>query len=123
MVGAPVQDNLLDVVSGHCSDMGLPIGTVLSSFSGVLLGVISVGSSTTHTEGEASVVLVPERSVMADRGERGIARSGTALSILICRLVLGREKECAVREARKLRRRFGFVVALSSSGRSFTSTF
>jgi hypothetical protein len=72
----------------------------------VLLGVISVGSSAIPIDGESPVVLVPECSVIADSGERGIARSGIAFSIFFCRRVLGSENECDEKEARRLRRRF-----------------
>lgn len=105
-VGIPVWEPLLVVIRGHCSETGLPAGKEFSSFSGVVLGVTSLGSSAISPDGEASVVLVPDRSVIADKGERGIARSGTALWIFFCLLVLGMEKERAEKEARKLRRRF-----------------
>ena len=105
MVGASLKDALAVEVSGHCGERHLRMGRS-SSLSGVDLGVILVGSSAMPTDGEASFVLVPDCSVIADRGEVGMARSGIAFSIFLCLRVLGRMKECGEKEARKLRRRF-----------------
>jgi hypothetical protein len=105
-VGGALQDVLLVEVGGHCSDRGRSIGRWSSPFSSVVFGVISVGSSALPIEGEASVVLVPECSMIAERCDCGIPPRGIVRSIFFCLRVLGIKKECAEKEARKLLRRF-----------------
>ena len=63
------------------------------ALSGVSRGVMAVGNSVNPVAGDGASVFVPDRSVIAERGDRAIWLKGMAFSSFRCLRVFGIENE------------------------------
>ena len=97
-------DFLVTTGNGHAVETGLESPETPSLFW-PCGWVASVGSSVRPIAGDGALVLVPDRSVMAESGECCIWLSGIAFASFLCRRVFGIEKEFEEKDLRLLRLR------------------